>query len=354
MQSEVIHKLPEDPGDGEVKWFENMNPFQQEQTRRQVEYKRKHWPDLPDGKWTQRPNYTYPHILPEGNQEKAFFDPSVMNYMQAHDIAYHAESLNLRSSQACCLNFLYHLRQNLELASEVLRGWFPELARVISIEFEYTGSEAVTEWLGEPPGGKRGLYRTSVDAAIWWADTNRRPRLTLLEWKYTEKSFGSCAGRRSPGNLDKPRCRTLDSRSIDPRRDCYLAQWDRPTNKRHYWQHTDGAGIRYEVFEKPGCPFRGPLYQLLRLRLLAHWLDTNTDNAVAVAVACFKDNTELVRSPRYLKHIDPDLHVAWKSFLAEPGRFQVLYVDDLMAYCDHLSDVARLEWRRYLRERYGV
>lgn len=36
MQSEVIHKLPEDPGDGEVKWFENMNPFQQEQTRRQV------------------------------------------------------------------------------------------------------------------------------------------------------------------------------------------------------------------------------------------------------------------------------------------------------------------------------
>lgn len=37
MQSEVLHKLPEDPGAGEIAWFENMNPFQQGQTRAQVD-----------------------------------------------------------------------------------------------------------------------------------------------------------------------------------------------------------------------------------------------------------------------------------------------------------------------------
>lgn len=354
MKDKVMHKLPEDPGEGETAWFENMNPFQQEQTRRQVEYNRRHWPDMLDGRWTQKPNYAYPHILPERHQEKAFYEPFLIPYMQAHDIAFHAESLNLRSSQACCLNFLYPLRQNLELASEVLRGWFRELARVIGIEFEYTGPRAVTKWLGEPPGGKRGQNRTSVDAAVWWADVDKKPRLTLLEWKYTEKSFGSCGGRRSPGNLDKARCGTLDSGSVVPKRDCYLAEGDRPTNRRKYWRHMEHAGICFQEFDGKGCLFRGPLNQLMRLQLLAHWLETNTDNAVDVAVACFKGNEELVRSPSYLKHLGTDLPSVWRSLLTAPERFHVLHVEDLMADSDYLSDVARSPWREYLKERYGV
>ena len=324
MKDTVKHKLPEDPVEGLTDWFERMSPFLQEHTRRQVQYKRKHWPDLPDGTWQHNP---YPHIVPEGNQEKAFFEPFLIPYMQAHDIAFHAESLNLRSSQACCLNFLYHLRQNLDLASEVLRGWFPELLRVISIEFEYTGPEAATTWLGEPPGGKRGMNRTSVDAAIWWADANKKPRLTLVEWKYTEKGFGNCGGYVSKGNKRRDRCRTVDMRSISPKRDCYLMHGDRPTTQRHYWDHMDHAGIDYRAFEEPGCPFRGPLYQLLRQQLLAHWLETKTDNTVDVAVACFKNNEDLMRSPSYLKHLDPGLPSAWRAFLAEPERFRVLYVE---------------------------
>jgi hypothetical protein len=346
--------LPGDPGPGPTGWFEKMSPFVQKQTRRQVEYKRKHWPDLADGEWRQRPGYFYPHILPEGHQEKAFFEPFLIPYMQAHDIAFHAESLNLRSSQACCLNFLYYLRQNLDLASEVLRGWFPQLLRVTSIEFEYTGPQAATTWLGEPPGGKRGLNRTSVDTAIWWADTHRKPRLTLVEWKYTESSFGDCGGYKSPGNADPRRCRTLEVSSIKPRAECYLEQGDGPTNQRHYWEHVDDAGIRPHVFEGSGCPFRGPLYQLLRQQLLAHWLETKTDNSVDVALACFKGNTALMRSPSYLEHLGTELPSAWRAFLAEPERFQVLYVDDLMAHCDYLSSVAKSPWREYLRERYKI
>jgi len=40
--------------------------------------------------------------------------------------------------------------------------------------------------------------------------------------------------------------------------------------------------------------------------------------------------------------------------LHEPDRFQVLYVEDLMARCDYLAGVATSPWREYLRERYGV
>lgn len=351
MNTVVTHKLPGDSGEGDIAWFDRMNDFEQEETRRQAHYKRAHWPDLSDGR---RQGRTYPHILPDGHQEKALFDAFVIPYMQAHDIAFHAEFLNLRSSQACCLNFLFPLRGNLELASRVLRIWLPGLDRVTGIEFEYTGPEAVTDWLGEPPGGKRGLNRTSVDAAVWWADGDRQPRLTLLEWKYTEKGFGSCGGYGSRGNPDPERCRTLDVRSIDPPRDCYLVKGDTARTRRRYWEHMQDGGIRVPEFVGKGCPLRGPLYQLIRLQLLAHWLATNTRNRVEVAVACFQGNTALMRSPPYLKYLDPHLPSVWQSLLPEPNKFRVLLVQDLMAHCDYLPDVAKSPWRRYLGERYGV
>lgn len=350
----MIHKLPEDPGEGDVTWFLRLNKFEQQETRRQVLYKRTHWPDLPDGQWSKRRGYVYPHILPEGHQEKAFFDPSLIAYLQANDIAIHAESLNLRSSQACCFNFLYPLQQDLDLASSVLRAWLSDLGQVTRIEFEYTGSKAVTEWLGEPPGGKRGQNRTSADAVIWWESRDGRPKVTLLEWKYTEKEFGSCGGYHSDGNHQKARCLILDARSIEPTTDCYLALGKTPRNRRRYWEHMEVSGIRFRAFLGVGCPFRGPLYQLMRLQLLASWLGSNTQSHVEVALACFKGNTDLMRSPRYLRYLDPYLPSVWQCLLAEPNRFRVVFVEDLMAYCDSLPDVAGSSQRMYLRERYGL
>lgn len=354
MPNEVVHKLPEDPGEGDVAWFDRLNPFAQQETRRQILYKHTHWPNLADGHWSKRPGYFYPHILPEGHQEKAFFDPSVIAYLQANDIAFHTESLNLKSSQACCFNFLYPIRQGLDVASSVLKAWLSDLGQVTRIEFEYTGPKAVTEWLGEPPGGKRGQNRTSADAAIWWENRDRRPKVTLLEWKYTEKEFGSCGGFHSGGNRQKARCLTLDVSSIESASDCYLALGNTPRNRRRYWEHMEDAGIQLREFVGKGCPLRGPLYQLMRLQLLAWWLTSNTQSSAEVAVACFKGNSDLMRSPRYLKYLDPYLPSAWQSLLSEPNRFRVVLVDDLMAHCDSLPDVAESPWRTYLGERYGV
>ena len=60
------------PGEeGHTKWFRRLNAFEQQETLRQVAWKRKHWPDPPDGEWTKRKGYTCPHILPDANRSLA-------------------------------------------------------------------------------------------------------------------------------------------------------------------------------------------------------------------------------------------------------------------------------------------
>jgi hypothetical protein len=59
------HVLPGENGYSD--WFDRLNPFERQESLRQVAFKRKHWPDLPDGIWGKNKGetHTYPHILPE-------------------------------------------------------------------------------------------------------------------------------------------------------------------------------------------------------------------------------------------------------------------------------------------------
>ena len=68
------HALPKE-GDA-CDWFKRLNAFAQQGTRRQVKLERRHWPGLPDGCWSKRPNYTDPHILPDGHLKKNLYTPS--------------------------------------------------------------------------------------------------------------------------------------------------------------------------------------------------------------------------------------------------------------------------------------
>jgi len=72
----VTHRLPEHSGEGDIGWFGRRTSFERQETRRQVEYKRRRWPGLGHGPWSKNRRHLYPHILPAGHQEKAFFDPS--------------------------------------------------------------------------------------------------------------------------------------------------------------------------------------------------------------------------------------------------------------------------------------
>lgn len=348
------HGLPEDGSGRDARWFERLTDFQKTEARRQAEFKRGKWSYLEDGVYSKRPIYHYPHILPKGRLEKNFYPPiyrDVLQYLSDEQIELHAEALNLLSSQVCCFNFLFLLRKDLNKAASLLSVALPGLQEVLRVEFEYTGPDSATKWLGEPQGGRRGLNRTSIDVAVWWKDSDSRSRLTFIEWKYTEREFGACGGYLSKGNKERARCRQLKVQSIQPERDCYVATGKDDRTSRHYWNHLAEAGIALERFgNRSGCPFVGPFYQLMRQYLLAtHCRDTFTEAPdVDIVVICFRGNHDLLRVPRYLSHLGGDVVSAWNSMLTATAPLRMVLVEDLLA------NAASDDWRHYIRERYNV
>ena len=339
-----------------------MNAFQKGETRRQIRYKRKKWPELPDGIWS---NKQYPHILPEEHPDKKFYPPiykPLLKYLREENIEQHTSALNLKSSQVCCFNFLFPFRLELEISPKLLSSALPGVRKISAIEFEYTGPNGATNWLGEPPGGKRGMYRTSVDAAIRWQDEKDANRLTLIEWKYTEAEFGSCGGYNSRGNQQKDKCCTLSAKSIwcNPRSNCYLETDITNLISRRYWEHLSQAGISIVPLDNNlGCPFQGPFYQLLRLYLLREYCQqTLTDiDRVDVAVIGFRKNVYLLRMPprpSYLHRTGGNVIEIWNRLLTnDTPSLRWTTVEEMMASPGNDSPDEQ-EWRKYISERYGV
>jgi hypothetical protein len=347
----VIHNVL--PGeDGETRWFGSLNSFEQAETLRQVAFKRRRWPSLPDGGWAKMPNRSYPHILPEGELLKAFFDDiavDVVDYCTQSDIAIHSEALNLRSSQVCCFNVLFPLRMDHALAQEALVELLPEVTEVDDIEFEWTGPAGTTEWLGEPDCGKRGQNRTSIDAAIWWQREDR-PMLTLCEWKYTEREYGTCGGYQSSGNKNQQHCRSQLANAPDYEDGCYLTE-DR--HDRHYWTRFPQAGINLQpLVDGSGCPLRGPFYQLARQYLVAAYTqDMMPDHGVHVVSLSFGKN-ELLHTGSVEAGTVEDI---WnKALTTRHEPFRVVHVESIVETMRSIAASKHSAWLDYLGERYGL
>jgi hypothetical protein len=348
------HVLPGEEG-GDTAWFHRQNAFEQQEIFRQVAFKRRRWPHLSDGSASKHPTYTYPHILPAGHERLAFYEPladAILSYLAEEDIALHSEALNLKSSQVACLNFLFPLRQDLDLAGSALHPFLPGLHKVTGIEFEYTGPPEITKWLGEPSRGKRGQNRTSIDAAIFWTGKSKRTYITLVEWKYTEHNFGECSAFEA-------RCRSLDvAKDRDPARSCLLTRGG-DQRSRHYWERMEAAGISLSAFASvQGCPFQGPFYQLMRQFLLAAYLrQTGKVNEVEVVSIGSARNTKLHEVPPQLCSLvdreKEDIIGAWNAVLKGVPPMCHWTVEQFMARVNQIEGID-LGWRNYLRERYDV
>ena len=355
------HVLPGED-DGDTAWFYRQNSFEQQEILRQVGFKRRNWKDLADGRFSKRPTYTYPHILPAGHERLAFYEPladAILSYAAEEAIAIHSEVLNLKSSQAACFNFLFPLRIDLDLANAMLLPLLSGLHKVIEIEFEYTGPPGVTQWLGEPRGGKRGQNRTSIDAAVFWNDNNGCRWATLIEWKYTERNFGQCGAFTTGSKADKALCWSLNvAKDEFPGRSRLLTTGGN-RRSRHYWEHMVTAGISLAAFlNVQGCPFQGPFYQLLRQFLVAAYLRQAdiVDEAEVVSMA-FAGNTALHAIPRQLRSLaigGPDSIVdVWNTVLRGVPPMRDFTVEQLMARVNKMEGID-LDWLNYLRERYDV
>jgi hypothetical protein len=146
LLSVTNHVLPGEEN-GDISWFYRQNQFEQQEILRQVAFKRKYWPELGNGKLSKRPKHTYPHILPDGHIRKAYYEPianRILDYLDREKITIHTETLNLKSSQAACLNFLFPFRLDLSMGTRVFTFLFPGLREVTGIEFEYTGVVATS------------------------------------------------------------------------------------------------------------------------------------------------------------------------------------------------------------------
>ncbi len=348
------HVLPGE--DGHSDWFDRLNQFERQETLRQVSFKRKRWPDLPDGVWAKKKGeiYTYPHILPEGDKSLC---PSiackVIGYCHDSNIAIHSEFLNLRSSQACCFNVLFPLRLDLELARIALEPVLPGVREVSKIEFEYTGpdGDGATEWLGEPAGGQRGQNRTSIDTAVWWTDGDKH-LLTFIEWKYTERNYGTCGGYASNGNKQKHLCESLDVLHDDPSSTCYLACG---RNTRRYWQCLKDGHFDLSAFSRlKGCPFKGPFYQLMRQHLLAAYCQEHESvGKVYVVSVGFGGNRSLHELPADHRSLGSTVEDAWNACLRGVPPMKHVDVETIMERIK-ASPRADRSWLAYLDERYGL
>jgi hypothetical protein len=338
-----------------------MNQFQKQETQRQVAFKKRHWPELGSFPLPNSPQKTYPHILPKANLKNAFYGPiadEILHYIKKEDIALHNQAVNLKSSQAACFNFLFPFQQDISFAAGVFEQLIPGLVAVNAVEFEYTGPIEVTEWLGEPSGGKRGRNRTSIDAAVFWNDSELRRCAALIEWKYTESGYGGCSAYNKARD-EKAICRSIRvAEDSNPGQHCLLTSGTQHRSRR-YWEHLETAGISLQKFsELQGCPFQGPFYQLMRQFLLGTFLKQHkiVDKFEIVSMD-FEGNKCLHKIPKHLQPMTQsgvdNIIDLWNRTLGPDNKMRHITVEELMGCVDNV-EINDADWRRYISERYGV
>ncbi|MFC1850882.1 hypothetical protein ACFL27_11870 [candidate division CSSED10-310 bacterium] len=365
-KQKYIHHHPSqsDNDENTHDWYHRYNEFTRQAVDTQLVWKKLKYPDIPYGEHTTKQGHYYPHILPQSKWQSNIYPDtksSMLHYAQEEKVFINQQKNNLLSSQICCFNFLYIFRENREYARTILGPLLPHVREITDIQFEDTGPKGCTAWLGEPPGGGRGYCRTSADVAVYWIDQEERSRVTYVEWKYTETTFGPCGGYKSKTNHHPEICEKLNIEDYSAR-NCYLCNGNSEYQKRRYWEHLEmnqkcqSQLILNRLKSIRGCPFRGPLNQLMRLTLLADYTqqDARYDH-VDVVVLYFSRTQDLFRLPYHLSRAaHKNVVDLWQSTLTDPDRFRAVTVEEMLKAYDRSPDSELKYWRNYIRERYDV
>jgi hypothetical protein len=276
----------------------------------------------------------YCHILPDESWEKNLWSQKkdqILDYAKHRRIHWHLGKAHLNSSQILCFNiffpFIYNTKPLEPYFKKHVRGFYKFSGKM---EFEYT----------DPLNLLNETRQTNVDLAIEWLDDCCNLNLFLLEFKYTEDSFGECS------KYNKEKCRYLDTRNQSKK--CYL------TNKGiKYWDElTQNGPIKTEsIVGKGACPFKSGLYQLMRNQLLAHMLEkTGRYKKVIFGVIYPERNKALERGVSAILTNGPK--VAWCDLLNSPDRFLVILLDDLLTSVYEYSNDNL--WKEFIKEKHGA
>lgn len=225
---------------------------------------------------------------------------------------------HLLSSQIQCVNALAPMIDEPE-ALQATFGAVLDIEKVLPfgdptnpaahVSFEWVG---LADHLNEHPGGAgiRGANNTSADAAIRYRTSAGTTEIALVEWKYVERYDGSpLSGGTASNDTRRGRYRSLFE---DP---------DSPLRVDH---------LPLEDF------FVEPLYQLLRLQLLAWRMEAAHElgaDRVRLVYAAPSGNERLWRSLHRRPYADlgEDLRIIWRSLLRRPDRFVLFDTAELVA-----------------------
>lgn len=246
--------------------------------------------------------------------------------------------VNMLSSQAMCFNLFTPMAHDLQLATKVLRPFFPSLKLVREIHFEYTPPNDIF-------GDQTGLGGVDCDLMIEaeWNDGTRA--IITIETKFVETEFSICGfckpGRKSKG---QPVC-PGDVRIRDGNEGCLYA------SKKHYryWEQSRRLKtLRLDTLPETGCPFAGPEWQLWVNHTLANALAEIRGAKHAVFAVCAPAGNDALLSDGVLDR--------FRARLLRPDSFTFIPLDGMFetiaAERTHVPEVEN--WCLALRQRYSV
>lgn len=293
----------------------------------------------------------YPHILPEDSWSLNLWHEisyAAVQYFAQSEIAWHNQKHNMLSSQVMSVNIFFPLMEHLDLLRPWLSRYYGDVRTVTDIDFEYAGPRDRNYF---EEGGIRGQNRTSADVAITWEDKDKARNMLLLEFKFTEPSFGECSQQ---GNPDRRRCMSASRVMASPRTQCYKAEMGRT-----YWRlalAADSPFLRDRLKAEHHCPFRYDFYQLMRGQLLAHCIERDVSagyNRVDFGVMYHAANEQLLKMEHPFMGERNPLR-SWPTLLTEPETFHACTMQDFLDAIEKNLPEELADWRAYLKQRYGV
>lgn len=265
--------------------------------------------------------------LPETHAARNLLDgvrEDAITYFAEHKVAWHkgiagGPTNHLLSSQVQCVNALGAGLKSAAPVTKILNALGLDAAEVLPAESDENGFVAF-EWVGAKDylnerggaAGQRGAHQTSADAFVRFRTSAGTEEAALIEWKYVEKySHGPLSG---------------GSKSNAIRIKRYGAALSAPDGPIELGSRT----IEDLLVE--------PVYQLMRLSLLAHALEWDPDDAatrVHLIYAAPWGNTALMaRAPKSLAEPGTSLLDAWRPLLRDLHRFH--YLDTSRLVTDEL------------------
>ena len=272
----------------------------------------------------------------------------------------HKELMNVRSSAAACINTIGNIAKDKKDLIFFLNSFnlgvediisFPKGVTVGDLIYNDSGN-VIFEWIGPKKSpihegrGKRGQYRTSVDAYILGVINGKVTQL-LIEWKFTETYNGRDQLQKFAGVSGNERLR---------RYSLCLAKLRKLYDFPFLMNDEGGLGLYDLGYE--------PYYQLLRMTLLAK-LTTPLEFANGLRIEDYRiihlshsqndrlntlSKKHLSFSPGLWQHSGKSLHEVWKDSILsgnEATKFRYGYWNKAIGI---ISDG---KLKKYLLERYG-